>query len=344
MNTVTIGRAPASLAEKVEFLRSPGAYPHRPAAVRAIETHMSWLFLTGSLAYKLKKPVRFPFLDFTTLGRRRHYCAAELSLNRRLAPDVYRRLVPLRRSPDGRLSLGGGGEVAEWVVEMAQLAEDRMLDNAIRAGTVTAEEITAVAEMLGRFYLRERPHRRDGYDYLKHIYFESDVNRKLLTRADCGLPAETTTALLDRVEGLLRRYAPDVVERIKSGRIVEGHGDLRPAHVFLGPPPQIIDCLEFDRSMRLLDPYDEVNYLGLECERAGAGWVRALALDVIERHLGHRPQAGLLAFYGAFRMVLRARICIAHLLDPQPMTPAVWPERAARYLEMAGRECLKAGG
>jgi aminoglycoside phosphotransferase family enzyme len=330
--------------EKVEFLRSRQAYPHRPQSVRAVETHMSWLFLTGSLVYKLKKPVRFPFLDFTTLGRRRHYCALELSLNRRLAPDVYRRLATLRRAPDGRLSLDGEGEVSEWLVEMEQLAEDRMLDNAIRAGKVTAGEVTALADKLGRFYAGERPRRRDGYDYLKHIHFESDVNRKLLSRADCGLPPGTTTALLDRVDGLLRRFAPDVVERIKNGHIVEGHGDLRPEHVFVGPPPQIIDCLEFDRSMRLLDPYDEVNYLGLECERLGAGWARALVLDVVERQLGHRPQAGLLAFYGAFRMVLRARICIAHLLDPEPMTPDVWPQRAARYLEVASRECLMAGG
>ena len=96
--------------------------------------------------------------------------------------------------------------------------------------------------------------------------------------------------------------------------------------------------------MRLLDPYDEVNYLGLECEFLGATWIRPLLLDVVDAHLGRRPERRLMATYGAFRATLRARICLAHLLDAAPMEPDRWPGEARQYLELAERECIKAGG
>ena len=332
------------LEEKVAFLRSPRAYPHRPASVRAIGTHMSWLFLTGTLAYKLKKPVRYPFLDFTTVGRRRHYCATELRLNRRLAGEVYRRLVPLRKDAAGDLNLSGRGAITDWLVEMEQLPEEGMLDHALGAGAVPIDQVVSVAEKLGCFYAAERPRRHAGYDYIKHLYVESEVNRKLLGGAQTRLAPVVPSSLLDRVEQLLSRFAPAILERIKAGCIVEGHGDLRPEHVFLGPPPRVIDCLEFDRRMRLIDPYDEVNFLGLECELLGAPWVGPTVLDIVESFIGRRPEPGLMAFYGAFRMVLRARICMAHLLDSHPRNPDVWPRKATRYVQLAERQCLIAEG
>lgn len=332
------------LRAKIAFLSAPRAYPHRPSQVRPIETHMSWLFLTGSTVYKFKKPVKFPFLDFSTLGRRRHYCEAELRLNRRLADDIYRRLVPLCVDAEGELNLDGRGKVVEWLIEMEQLPHADMLDVRLRNGRVSPGEITAVAERLGHFYARARSQRSAGYAYLRHLEIESGVNRKLLTHRRCGLPSSRTTAVLDRVEALLDRFKPAIVERVRSGCVIEGHGDLRPEHVVLGPTPRLIDCLEFDRSMRLLDPYDETNYLGLECEMLGAAWIRPLLLKTVDQLVGRPPDAGLLGFYGAFRAVLRARICVAHLLDQVPMDPERWPREAERYLDVAERECAIAEG
>ncbi|MHB1102853.1 MAG: hypothetical protein ACYC0C_08785 [Devosia sp.] len=332
------------LPEKIHFLSSPEAYSHRPPQVQAIETHMSWIFLTGSLAYKLKKPVRYPFLDFTTLAARKSNCATELRLNRRLAGETYRRLVALRIDHTGRLALGGKGEVVDWVIEMEQLPASEMLDSRIREGRVGTDEVVAVAEKLGQFYAAARPQVRDGRAYLSHLEQESTVNRHLLMRAGSGLKSDRTEAILDRVERLLKDWNPAILERIASGKIVEGHGDLRPEHICLCQPLAIIDCLEFDRNMRLIDPYDEVNYLGLECEMLGAGWIRPLLLGTLEETLGGKPDPRLMYTYGAFRAVLRARICIAHLLDPEPMQPERWPAEARAYLSLAAEEYLKAEG
>ncbi len=329
---------------KVAFLRSAAAYAHQPGLVSVIETHMSWLFLADGLVYKLKKPMKFPFLDFTTLGRRRRYCEVEVRLNRRLAGGIYRRIAPLCLDQSGHLALDGDGTVVDWLVEMDQLSEDRFLHTSITKGTVTREAVSLATERLTRFYAGAPRQRRDGQLYLNHLVTESGVNRRLLGRPTSRLPLARTTDLLDRVEALLTLHIPEIRERIAMGCIVDGHGDLRPEHVWFGPPPAIIDCLEFDRRMRIIDPYDELNYLGLECELLGADWIRPLVLERLEQVIGRPPTPGLAATYGAFRAMLRARICIAHLLDPHPSRPHHWPPVARRYLDIAARECLIAEG
>lgn len=332
------------LAAKVRFLSSPAAYLPRPERVEARETHMSWLFLTGRSVFKLKKPVRYPFLDFTSLASRKWYCSAEVRLNRRLAGKVYRGVVALCRDASGELTIGRPGEIVDWLVEMEQLPAGDMLDNRIRAGSVADDDIVGLGEKLGQFYIAAAPQLRDGGAYLAHLAEESAANRRLLLHRKCRVPSVDTEAVLDRVERLLQLRTPAIKERIARGRVVEGHGDLRPEHVCVAHPPVVIDCLEFDRKMRLLDPYDEVNYLGQECEMLGAGWIGPLLLSTVEGLLGDPPEPKLLATYGAFRAVLRARICVAHLLDPVPMQPERWPGEAKRYLTLAMEQCVKAGG
>ena len=112
-----------ALDEKVAFLRAPTSYPAGPSTVEAVETHMAWVFLTDRHAYKLKKPVAYAELDFTTLARRHWACAEEVRLNRRLAGSVYQGLVPLTADPQDTLILGGGGEIVDWLVQMRRLPD-----------------------------------------------------------------------------------------------------------------------------------------------------------------------------------------------------------------------------
>ncbi len=136
----------------------------------------------------------------------------------------------------------------------------------------------------------------------------------MLLKPGFGL-ADIVAGMLDTVDEGLARMTHEIEARIAAGVIVEGHGDLRPEHVCLAQPPQIIDCLEFNRAMRLIDPYDEVNFLGLECEMLGAPWIRARLGDILDSLFDRRPSSELLAVYGGFRALLRARLCIAHLME-----------------------------
>ena len=329
----------AGLAEKVHFLSDVAAYEGAARSVEAVETHMSWVFLADKLVYKLKKPVRYPYLDFGTIGKRRQACLDELRLNRRLAAGVYRAVVPLCRDDAGRLAIGGPGHIVDWLVEMTRLVARDMLDARIVAGSLAPADVRRLAERLAVFYRQCRPQIDSGRDYIRHLRDEHITNRCVLEGCHPDIVA-VARPLLDRFERAFPDCERSIEARIGSGFIVEGHGDLRPEHVCLDDTPLIIDCLEFSRSMRILDPYDEVAYLGLECEVLGAGWVRPHLLGVLCERIGHPPCAGLLAFYALFRCLLRARLSMAHLLEPGVRMPQKWKPLALTYLSIAGRESV----
>ncbi len=328
-------REAAGLAEKVAFLGRPAAYPEGTRGVETRETRMSWVFLTDAFAYKLKKPVAAPYLDFRSLALRRAYCEEEVRLNARLAPGIYLGAVPLLRGPDGRLCLGGtgaGGAVADWLVKMRRLPADRMLDAAIRDGTADPGRIEAVADLLATFYARAEPVGLGQAEYLGRFVEDQATNRELLRAPTFGLPADQVERVLGSVEAVLRGEPALILHRLVARRIVEGHGDLRPEHVFLGEPAAVIDCLEFSRRLRLLDPFEELAFLGMECAAAGAAWVGPAIIARCAPRLADGVSDRLLAFYTAFRAALRARQAVAHLLDPVPREPAKWLPQARRYL------------
>ena len=149
-------------------LSDPAAYPHRPPGVTTKQTHISMVFLAGDRVYKVKKPVDFGFLDFTTPDRRRHFCEEEVRLNRRLAPDVYRGVVPIAREADGRLRVGGDGEAVEWAVEMQRLPDDATLRARVDNGTAAPADVETLAQLFVRQACKRNglPKRRLGKDAL----------------------------------------------------------------------------------------------------------------------------------------------------------------------------------
>jgi aminoglycoside phosphotransferase family enzyme len=329
------------LDEIVGFLSDPQALGETAGAVEVIETHWSWVFLTPTRVFKLKKPLWRPWLDLSTREARRANCKEELRLNRRLTDGIYNRVVPLCRAPNGALMLGGGGVAVDWLLEMERLPADRMLDALLRHGKVSGGDVNDIGRRLAAFYASLRPVVADGRLYLEHLRTEAAENRRVLEAADVRLSPAAIGSVLDRVDRLLVEATPAIEDRVADGRIVEGHGDLRPEHVCLIDPVQIFDCLEFDRSMRILDPFDEVNYLGLECAFIGARWIRPHLIAILDDTIGGQPSPKLMTFYSAFRATLRARICLAHLDDEVPMEPERWPLEARAYLRLAQAELSK---
>jgi len=324
--------------------RWPGAAALSPvptvegaAGVEVIETHMSWVFLVGDQVLKLKKPVRYPFLDFSTLAAREACCREELRLNRRLAPGIYRGLMAVQ-SAQGRLVLRGEGEPAagptvDWLVWMRRLPRERMLDARLAAGMLGGADVDALVEVLATFYRQAVRIPPDPAAYLARFEREHAVDREVLLRPQFQLRGASEA--LDRFGAALAAGRPLLRLRAEGGRVVDGHGDLRPEHVALLDPPVVIDCLEFNAALRQVDPFDELCFLSLECELAGAAWVGPRLVEGCARALGDRPADALLHLYAAARALLRARLAMAHLLDPQPRTPARWPAQAQRYVDRA---------
>jgi uncharacterized protein len=328
-----------STVEKVAFLGTPAAYPYRPLRVDVKETHMSWVFIAGDRVYKLKKPVRYPFLDFRTLAAREANCREEVRLNRRLAPHVYVGVVPLTKEHDGLLALAGRGEVVDWLVEMRRLPEELMLDRAILEHTIERDRgdrrIDAVADLLITFYRACPPADLSPPSYVQQFAREHAITEAVLSDPRFSLDRAQVGYALDRVRRGLKEDAAILEDRVKHGRIVEGHGDLRPEHICLSDPPVIIDCLEFSRAFRLVDPFDELTFLALECERLDAAWIGERLIERCADGLRDQPLPRLLEFYWTYRACLRARLALAHLLEPDPREPWKWVPLANRYLELA---------
>ena len=328
------------LSEKVKFLSEAHARGRFPGETLALETHMSWVFLKGDTVFKLKKPVRFSYLDFSTLARREAACRAELRLNRRLAPTVYVDVVPLRLGSEG-LSVGGEGETVDWLVVMRTLDRRCMFDHVLESNHVGPLQIDHVTQILAPFYRGAARSLLSPSSHLREWERNVSENRKVLLQPVFGLPA----GQIWRIDRIQRRFLAErrdlLIGRVRAKRIVDGHGDLRPEHIWLGDPPQIIDRLEFNDRLRAVDPFDEVAFLGVECERLGAAWVGRRIMQKLAPALHDAIPEALFRFYRCYRATLRARLTIAHLLEPKPRTPDKWPRLARVYLGIAEREAAQ---
>jgi aminoglycoside phosphotransferase family enzyme len=326
-----------TLESKVAFLRQATSFPESAYRVEAIETHMSWVFLTDEFAYKLKKPVHQALFDFRTLDARRHYCQEEVRLNRRLAERIYLGIVALSINGTGHLQLDKGGTVVDWLVKMRRLPTQHMLDYAIRTGAACADDMRRVAARLAAFYRACPPGMADPAAYRDALVLDKERNLHELGQPAYRLPAAQVRDLCRRQREVLDNRRDWFDDRVRAGRIVEGHGDLRPEHVCLAPEVAIIDCLEFSRALRTVDPADELGFLALECERLGAGELGISLLDSYSGVSGDRPSRALVHFYQSYRATLRARIAIKHLDEEKFRYSPEWRRRADDYLRLAKR-------
>jgi aminoglycoside phosphotransferase family enzyme len=218
------------------------------------ETHISWVYLTGDRAYKLKKPIVLPFLDYGTPARRREMCRAEVALNRRLAPDVYLGVRSLVAAADGRLRLGDEDDPAavDYAVEMRRYSETDTLAARLAAGTAGRDELAALGARLARFHADASADvRDDGAEAVKRPLDDNFATLRSLIRD----PAER--AAIARTErfaaAFLTRVWDELDARAAAGLVRDGHGDLRLEHVLLERDIEVIDCVEFNERLRRID-------------------------------------------------------------------------------------------
>jgi aminoglycoside phosphotransferase family enzyme len=200
--------------------------------------------------------------------------------------------------------------------------------------------LTTLAEQLSEFY-RTVPRADVAPDEYVALFEREQVeNRKVLTDSLFPFDQDWLDSVLSGFDSALADNRGSLEDRVRHGRVVEGHGDLRPEHVCLVDPPVVIDCLEFSQRLRFVDPFDELSYLGMECRTIGAPWIKDFLIGKIASGLDDQPADNVLLFYEAYRAFLRARQSLAHLLVPSPRKPAKWMPKARRYLEIAERAVI----
>ena len=337
------------LSSKLAVLQQATSYGDGSGPVQAIETHMSWVFLIGEYAWKLKKPVAFGPFDARALDARRHYCEEEVRLNRRLAPQVYLATVPLVLDAEGHLRIGErggeqgvGSEVVEWLVKMRRLRHEAMLDTALQSGAATLEDMHGLGRLLARFHAQCTRVALAPTEHPARLAASVAENRRELNRPCFGLPAQRIACLCDAQQSMLRGATTLLQERVRQGRVVDGHGDLRAEHVCLGNPPAIIDCIEFSPQLRAVDGLDEAGFLALECERFGRADLGSAFLSSYLAAAKDTPPSGLTDLYQSVRASVRSRITILHLAEERFRHSPLWRNRALDYLMLAEQHLVRA--
>jgi len=318
----------------VRWLADAANHPDHPHEVQRIETHISQVFLSDRFVLKLKKPVRFDFLDFNTLEKREHACREELRLNRRMAGDVYMAVLPITEDPSGALALNGSGAVVDWVVQMRRLPADRMLDVLIRTGRLHESEIRRLTDYLGGYYSASERLVVRPCDFHSAIVANVEANFAALLAAD-GVDVARVRRLHTFQLRLLKSRPELFKARVLDGRIIDGHGDLRPEHICLIDPPAVFDCLEFNADLRRIDVLDELCFLAMECDALGADSLGERVLKDYLKRSQDRPPPELTAFYKTYRACVRAKVAI--------LRAAQMPADASEGLRRLGERYLGLG-
>ena len=307
---VALVSPPDDQAPIVAALRRPEAYALADGAVDVVETLSAHVFLAGDHAFKVKKAVRLPFLDFSTLEARRRYCEIELSLNRRTAPSIYLDVVPVTVR-DGVVALGGDGEVVEWALRMRRFAQGALLSEAIARGALAAPQVDAFAERVAAFHrsLRERtpPGRFGSAAHALQLATEN------LDQLEPLLHEPSQRSRLEALRGwtLAEHAAREALmrERLDGGFVRECHGDLHLANVaIVDGEPTPFDCIEFDPALRWSDVMSDVAFAAMDLRVRGRA---AFARRFVNRYLesgGDYAGAPLLPFFSVYRALVRAKV------------------------------------
>lgn len=306
-----------ALPPLVEALMQGGIYPEKPSSVTLVQTQMSFVFLLGDYVYKLKKPVKFGFVDFSTLEKRRLYCEQEVNLNRRLSPQVYLGVTAITRE-DGGYTFDGTGEVVECAVKMRQLPLDRCLDKLLDKDEVTPEMMTDVAERLVKFHSASRLEGElsrygDVEIVAQNVRENFDQVREYI---ELSLSRETYDAIAVYANNFIAKETPLFRKRVKEGKVRDCHGDLHSEHICFTDEIHIFDCIEFNDRFRYCDVASEIAFLAMDIDFHRHTELSDHFVNEYMRISGDHELLRLLNFYKCYRAYVRGKVESFELDDP----------------------------
>ena len=315
---------------------------HGVASVKRIDTHAASVFLAGDRAFKVKRAVRFPFLDYSTAARRKQACDTELAINQPLAPQIYRRVVPITREPDGALRLDGGGEPIEWAVEMARFDESATLDHMAEAGRIDAALADALGRMVAKAHEQAQPVEPEPWIKALADYVEEHVEA-FGARLDL-FDAAAVAALAQASRVAYRRIRPLLVERGRRGLIRRIHGDLHLGNiVLLDGGPVLFDAIEFSPLIASGDVLYDLAFLLMDLAERD---LNAAANLVLNRYLSETRRVddldalAALPFFLSMRAAIRAKVTAARL-ERGGTEVTAQTERSARNYFAFARRCIE---
>lgn len=328
----------------IEVLLRPESYSHPAGEVHLIQTHISYVLIAGDFVYKFKKPMDFGFLDFSTLEKRAHYCLQEISLNRRLCPEIYLERVEVTGEP-GTYQLNGDGEIVEYGVKMRRLKEEQMMIRVLAAGELTAAHLDSIVDTLVPFY-----DSAEVNDEIRSYGRAEAVSVNVVENFEQTESFIDGPALSREQFNSISSYARGVLKeehrfnrRIADERIRDCHGDLYSANICLDDEVYIFDCIEFNDRFRYSDVAGDIGFLAMDLDFHG---LDALADHFVHRYVDQSGDHGLLDlidFYKCYRAYVRGKINLFTAADPgvDSETASGCTDQAKRYFELAQRYAQK---
>ena len=310
-----------------------------PDQVELVQTHASWVFLAGDYVYKVKKPVDFGFLDFSSLDKRHFCCDEELRLNRRLGGDYYIKVEEVVRR-DGGYFFGGDGMVVDYAVVMRRLPEIFLMRNLLAQNKLEDEQLDALVALLHSFYDKAEVFRDGRFGTREKVSFDVEENfSQTAVFVNDTILARDFKQIVDFSREFLESQRKLFERRVKGGFIREGHGDLHMEHICLPPdgPPVVYDCIEFNQRFRRLDVVNDIAFLAMDLEVNNRFDYACLFLDYCRKQLGSLFEPELLFFYKCYRAYVRGKvwsfISSDSGLDKSAREQA--RDRAGRYFKLA---------
>jgi uncharacterized protein len=317
----------------------PGAYPEKPGKISLVQTHISWVFIGDKYVYKLKKPVDFGFLDFTTLDKRKFYTEEELRLNKRFSPDVYLAVVPISEA-GSTFAIGNASHVVEYALKMRRISEDHMLYRLLAQGKAGEEELRRVgahlAQVYGTITSNDKSRAFGSLEVIAHNIVENfDQTRKYVSGP---ISQKTYDTIKDWSTDFLKNKVKILENRVALGFIKECHGDLHLQHICVdGPHISVFDCIEFNERFRYGDVASDVAFLAMDLDYNGYAKLGDAFVEAYAKESGDKGLLEVLKFYKVYRAYVRAKVTSFMLdddcLDDTMKTNA--HQTAKKYYDLA---------
>lgn len=324
----------------ITAMMQPDFYPHPVKKIELVQTHISWVFLTGRYAYKVKKPVDFGFVDFTTLEKRRFFCEQELNLNRRLAPDLYLEVLPVSHDEGGYQLGGSAANIEEYCLKMLQFSQDDLLDRKLEHGQFNPVWMDGLAGDVAAFHgLAETGQKIQAFGNMHFLREHIAANLDVAARhAGTVIGTDHLHGIRQFSEAFLGNHEQDFAARRQGGHIRDCHGDLHLRNMALYQGcPIVFDCIEFNDEFRMIDTMNDVAFLVMDCD------VRHrpdLGFRFLSRYLeisGDYEGTILLPLYLSYRAAVRGKVACLLSEDKSISAGAMSEqlEEAARYFSLA---------
>lgn len=314
----------------------PDAYPHKTKEIEFIETHISWIFLTGDFVYKIKKPVKFSFLDFSSLEKRKFFCEQELILNKRLSPEIYLSVEELYED-NGKLNFKGKGNLIDYAVKLKQLPKEKKMDLLLKQNKVSKKHVKEIAQIIAEFHKKAEIILDKNFSSPYNIKSQiEDINCvRNIIEEELGL-GEKLDSLLVLCNSFIEKNKDLLISRQENGFIKDCHGDLHSANVFLADKIYIFDCIEFNRNFRYIDTASEIAFMAMDLDYFRKP---ALANAFVQEYVqasGDKECLKLLNFYKSYRANVRCKVAALEL-SPQSSEEQKKNSltRVKKYLELA---------